>query len=68
MTAYGLAGRGIGVRFLVGAESFAYSAVSRPALGSTQPLVRLALGPGLVNVSHKSSVVVIKRTDIFYKP
>jgi hypothetical protein len=38
LTAYGFTGRGILVRFLAGAENFAYPTVSRPALGSTQVL------------------------------
>jgi hypothetical protein len=45
ITAYGLTYRGIGVRFLAGAENFAYSTVSRPALRSTQPPVQWVRGP-----------------------
>jgi hypothetical protein len=42
---FGLADRGIGVRFPAGARNFILSTAPRPALGPTQPPMRWEVGP-----------------------
>jgi hypothetical protein len=50
-TAYGLDDRGVGVRVPVGPRIFFFSTSSRPALGSTQPLIQWV--PGALSTGVK---------------